>query len=147
MTKEKLLTEAKSLFNTKTIILVIAVIAITYFLIPSKETIQYQNVPVQDDALMEKVVKEYEKKLAEKQSFIDKITGQNKPSKPPTGTVGKPDKPPIEPTVVTVTDTLTKTDTVWAENTPQTAYAYDFPLSIEATRSKVTVLTFNPFLM
>jgi len=143
MNKETIIQEAKSLFNTKTIILVIAVVAITYFIIPSKETIQYRNVPVRDDALITKITNEYEKKLKEKQSFIDKLLGQNKPSKPPTGTVGKPDKPPIEPTALPP-DTIRTKDTVWVE---KHAYAYDFPLSIEVTPRQVKVTTFNPFLM
>jgi hypothetical protein len=155
--KTKVIEQAKSLFNPTTLILIITVIGVTYFVLPSKETISYQDhvIVKPDEAQIARITAEYERKLVEKQSLIDKLTGQNKPSHPPTGTIGKPDKPPIDEDVlppIGVTplpkDTLIyDTLTVPMESSKmEKEYAYDFPLSIITDRNEIRILTFNPYL-
>lgn len=155
--KEKIKTEIKSLFNTKTLILIIVVIAIAYFLFPSKTETVYQDraVPVPDERKIASVIAEYEQKLKDKeQSWLDKLTGQKKPSKPPTGASGRPINPPIEeeklpgfgetPIGGEGQDTTLGDTPVVPE--PPKAYPYDLPLSIEADNNEIRVVTFNPYL-
>lgn len=154
--KEKIIAEAKSLFNKKTIILIITVIAITvvatYIFLPTKETIKQEIVVQRDDAAIAILTAEYEKKLKDQRSLIDKLTGQNKPSKPPSGTIGKPTKPPIEEDILPPIggtplpgeDTTNTQPTVKDE--PKKAYAYDIPFFIKVDRNEISISTQNPYL-
>ena len=146
---ESVKTTARSLFNTPTLIIIIITVALTYFLLPSKETISYKDKVVvkPDEAKIASLIRDYEKKLTDQQSWYEKLLGQKKPSKPPTGTVGKPDKPPIEEVVLPpIGDSTLPSDTIDNQPTQEYAYPYDLALSIDVTQSEINILTMNPYL-
>lgn len=126
----------------KALILVVIGFALAKFFFSNGDTtISSQPTVVRDSGLSVAERKQYKKQLAEKQSIIDKFTGQDRPGTPTQIVTGPVTMNPLQPEKLPP-----ETVKVKGECPQQEAYPYDLIYMGEITRHSLSLSTFNPYL-